>query len=171
MTTATGSGRSRQQSSRSSQSGKQSGSQSKQNKQNQQQETAQRQGTARQQGTTQRQESTRQRTAERTTSAERADGGQSGATTVDLPFVTAQFRVPEMRLPSGEDFNSAANSVRSQLPSREDSMFYGGLAAGAAFALIDWPVALAIGVGHAMLSRGTRPQESGSPSSGKESTA
>ncbi|MBA8824789.1 hypothetical protein FHX42_002136 [Saccharopolyspora lacisalsi] len=166
MTTATGSGRSRQQSSRSSQSGKQSGSQSGKQSGSQSKQSRQSQ----QQQTTQRQESARQRTGE-SASTGQTDGGQTRATTVDLPFVTAQFRIPEMRLPSGEDFNSAADSVRSQLPSREDSMFYGGLAAGAAFALIDWPVALAIGVGHAMLSRGTRPQESGSSSSRREATA
>lgn len=77
------------------------------------------------------------------------------ATTVELPFVTAQFHTPEIHLPTGKDLTSAAQTVREQLPSREQGLFYGGLAVSAAFAVIDWPVAMAIGVGHALLSRST----------------
>ncbi|WP_246195323.1 hypothetical protein [Halopolyspora algeriensis] len=48
------------------------------------------------------------------------------------------------------------------MPSREHSLFYGGLALGTAFAFIEWPVALAIGAGHALLNR----HQHSEPSSG-----
>ena len=35
-----------------------------------------------------------------------------------------------------------------RLPSREDTVFLGGLVALAAFGIIEWPVALVLGVGH-----------------------
>jgi hypothetical protein len=84
--------------------------------------------------------------------------------TVNLPFVTAQFRVPEVHVPRQQDLASAADAVRSRLPSREQALFYGGLTAGAAFAIIDWPVALAVGVGHALVTRSRGKQESGASS-------
>lgn len=83
---------------------------------------------------------------------------QSQGTTVELPFVTAQFHKPDVHLPGREDFTSAAETVRSQLPSRDQALFYGGLAAGAAFSLIEWPVAVAIGVGTALVNRTARQQ-------------
>ena len=82
--------------------------------------------------------------------------------TVELPFVTAQFHAPEVRVPGREDVTSAANAVRAQLPSRDHALFYGALGLSAAFAVIDWPVALAIGVGTALVSRGSDQQASSS---------
>lgn len=82
--------------------------------------------------------------------------------TVELPFVTAQFHAPEVHVPGREDVTSAANAVRSQLPSRDHALFYGALGLSAAFAVIDWPVALAIGVGTALVSRGSDRQASSS---------
>lgn len=99
-------------------------------------------------------------TASSQTRSSQSSGAQSGSsrsqshgTTVDLPFVTAQFHTPEIHLPTQKDLTSAADSVRSQLPSRSHAVFYGGLALGAAFSVIEWPVALAIGVGTALVSR------------------
>lgn len=94
-------------------------------------------------------------TASATDSGPERHGQNGNATTVELPFVTAQFHTPEIHLPTGQDLTSAARTVREQLPSREQGLFYGGLAVSAAFAVIDWPVAMAIGVGHALLSRST----------------
>ena len=67
-----------------------------------------------------------------------------------------------MHVPGREDVTSAANAVRSQLPSRDHALFYGALGLSAAFAVIDWPVALAIGVGTALVSRGSDRQASSS---------
>ncbi|TWF80353.1 hypothetical protein FHX44_116296 [Pseudonocardia hierapolitana] len=78
--------------------------------------------------------------------------------TVNLPFVTAQFRMPDLRTPTREDLQAAARGVRSLLPSqppsRKSMLFYGGLAATAAAGVIEWPVATAIGIGSALASRG-----------------
>ncbi len=82
--------------------------------------------------------------------AQRTD--TSYGTTVHLPFVTAEFHRPEVRLPGRQEVSSATEKVRAQLPSTKQSLFYGGLAAGTALSLIEWPVALAIGVGTAVVS-------------------
>ncbi|TQM43829.1 hypothetical protein [Pseudonocardia cypriaca] len=78
--------------------------------------------------------------------------------TVNLPFVTAQFRMPDLRTPTRQDLQAAARGVRSLLPtqppSRKSMLFYGGLAATAAVGVIEWPVATAIGIGSALASRG-----------------
>lgn len=106
---------------------------------------------------------TRRSTATTSTATSGAGSGQDGhahGTTVELPFVTARFHAPEMHLPTGQDFASAAETVRAQLPSPEQGLFYGGLAVSAALAVIDWPVALAIGVGHALVSRSMHQHES-----------
>jgi hypothetical protein len=92
--------------------------------------------------------------------------------TVNLPFVTAQFRMPDMRAPSREELEAAAQGVRSLLPSRKSMLFYGGLAVTAAAGVIQWPVATAIGIGTALASRGAadpRPQaEAPSPPSSQD---
>jgi len=77
---------------------------------------------------------------------------------VNLPFVTAEFHRPDVQLPGRKEFASAAESVRSQLPSTSQTLFYGGLAAGTVLSLIEWPVALAIGVGTAVVSSGRDKQ-------------
>jgi hypothetical protein len=78
--------------------------------------------------------------------------------TVNLPFVTAEFRMPNLRTPTREDLQAAARGVRSLLPtqppSRKSMLFYGGLAATAVAGVIEWPVATAIGIGSALASRG-----------------
>lgn len=107
------------------------------------------------------QKSTRSTAAEsssgKTTSSSRSRSSkQDSGPTVELPFVTAQFHKPDLHLPGKEDVNSAVETVRSQLPSRDQALFYGGLAAGAAFSIIEWPVAVAIGVGNALVQRTAR---------------
>jgi hypothetical protein len=88
--------------------------------------------------------------------AERFAGRRSA--TIDLPFVTAQFRMPDMRTPSREELEAAARGVRSMMPSRKSMLFYGGLALSAAAGVIQWPVATAIGVGNALASRAAAPK-------------
>lgn len=90
------------------------------------------------------------RTAE-TTGAEATGGGRTA--TLNLPFVTAQFRMPDLHVPSRDELGSAARGARSALPSRSSVLFYGGLAVTAAVGAIEWPVAAAIGVGSALASR------------------
>jgi hypothetical protein len=78
---------------------------------------------------------------ESTASREQTGSGGARTATVRLPFVTAQFRAPWV------DVGSAVRVVRSSLPTPRRALYYGGLAALAAFSVIDWPVAAAIGVG------------------------
>ncbi|HKS49627.1 MAG TPA: hypothetical protein VJT49_31855 [Amycolatopsis sp.] len=92
--------------------------------------------------------------------------------TVNLPFVTAQFRAPRMRMPSmpvgrGE-VAAAAQTARSYLPSARDTLYYGGLATLAAFEVIEWPVAAAIGVGTALMGRGRGEQREREAESGEK---
>lgn len=95
-----------------------------------------------------------------------AEGGQGRTATVNLPFVTATFRAPDVRLPGRENVNSAVRQAGNLLPSPKAALYYGGLAATVVAGLIDWPVAAAIGVGTALASRGeARPEPANPPSS------
>lgn len=49
--------------------------------------------------------------------------------------------------------NSAVSAAREQMPSREHAIFYGALGGAAVLSVIEWPVALAIGVGAALVSK------------------
>ncbi|MEU5846745.1 hypothetical protein [Saccharopolyspora shandongensis] len=89
------------------------------------------------------------------TRARRAQGG----TEITLPYVTAELHTTKVHLPGlaampgRKELASAVDTVRGQLPSREQALFYGGLTAAAAFSLIEWPVAAAIGIGNALIQR------------------
>jgi hypothetical protein len=106
-----------------------------------------------QQGPRRRGRPPKQAAKQSTQATRKPEAAQTHSATVDLPFVTAKFTVPEVHMPRQEDFASAAEAVRAQLPSRDHALFYGGLTAGAVLSIIDWPVALAIGVGHALVTR------------------
>ena len=86
-------------------------------------------------------------------------GGGARATTLNLPFVTLQFRKPDLHLPRmrrpdlGAATGAAAAKARSLSPA--ELAYYAGLGALAAFELIEWPVALVVGAGTA-LARGGR---------------
>ncbi|TNY34677.1 hypothetical protein EIO00_22610 [Thermomonospora catenispora] len=62
----------------------------------------------------------------------------------------------------------AGRSAASHLPPPERLAFYGGLGAMAAFNVISWPVAAAIGVGTAIARRGL--SERGRAGEGEPST-
>jgi hypothetical protein len=83
---------------------------------------------------------------------EQADGSRARTATVRLPFVTAQFRVPEV------DVGSAVQAVRSSLSTPQRVVYYGGLVALAAFSVIDWPVAAVIGIGTEIARQGVIDQ-------------
>ena len=83
--------------------------------------------------------------------------------TVNLPFVTATFRrpdipLPRIRVPNRHQALFAAQAVQSYLPSPRQAAYFGGLAALAAFEVLEWPVALAIGAGAALMGRAGRHQ-------------
>jgi hypothetical protein len=101
-----------------------------------------------------------------------ANGGQGRTATVNLPFVTATFRRPNVHLPRRENVNSAVRQAGNLLPSPKAALYYGGLVATAAAGLIEWPVAAAIGVGTALASRGeARPEPANQPTSSTSSTS
>ncbi|SDY06968.1 hypothetical protein SAMN05216215_101997 [Saccharopolyspora shandongensis] len=83
-------------------------------------------------------------------------GRAQGGTDITLPYVTAELHTTKVHLPGlpgRKELASAVDTVRGQLPSREQALFYGGLTAAAAFSLIEWPVAAAIGIGNALIQR------------------
>jgi hypothetical protein len=85
--------------------------------------------------------------------------------TVNLPFVTAQFRapalpMPHVHVPDRREIDVAVRTVRSYLPSPRETVYYGGLALLAAFELIEWPVAAAIAVGTAVTGSGETRESS-----------
>ncbi len=90
---------------------------------------------------------------------ERTDGkanAGSRSMTVSLPFVTAKFRRPDIRVPGGDDLAGAVDTVRGYLPSPGQAAYYGSLGALAALSVIEWPVAAAIGVGTVVARRSGR---------------
>lgn len=93
--------------------------------------------------------------------------------TVNLPFVTAQFRVPDLQPPSREELGWVVQTAQSMLPSGRSLLFFGGLAITAIAGIIEWPVAAAIGVGSALAGQGaTNPEpRSGIPHAMRAETA
>ncbi|ONI82626.1 hypothetical protein ALI22I_42075 [Saccharothrix sp. ALI-22-I] len=94
---------------------------------------------------------------------------------MNLPFVTAQFRAPELHMPhvhapSREDLGAVVRTAGSFLPAPRTVLYFGGLALMAALEVIEWPVAAAIGVGAALAPRGERTRED-TPARKRESTA
>lgn len=80
-------------------------------------------------------------------------GGQAAqGATVPVP-------VPELHtrhVPVPETMGQVRQTLGRRLPPPDRLAFYGALAAGAVFGIIDWPVATAIGLG-AIIARRTRP--------------
>jgi hypothetical protein len=95
-------------------------------------------------------------------SAPRAGGARTA--TVNLPFMTAQFRAPDVHVPSRDELAGAARGAWSLVPSRGTALFVGGLVVTAVAGVIEWPVAAAIGVGTALArSGGEQSAQSGRP--------
>ncbi|MFC6581350.1 hypothetical protein [Planomonospora parontospora] len=77
----------------------------------------------------------------------------AGALTLTLPMITLEFRPPRV---GGREVGRVVGAARAflpALPSRERLAYYGGLGALAAFGLVEWPVAAAIGVGTVIARR------------------
>lgn len=79
--------------------------------------------------------------------AEREGEGPRTAT-LNLPFVTAQFRTPDIGAAAG----AAAAKARSLSPA--ELAFYAGLGVLAVVELIEWPLALVVGAGTALARSG-----------------
>jgi hypothetical protein len=81
---------------------------------------------------------------------------------VPVPYVrVSRVSRPRVPLPSQHTIIvgavRAADAVRDRIPARQDLIYYGGLGALAAFGVVEWPVAAAIGAGVWLVGRrGTR---------------
>ncbi|MBA9004448.1 hypothetical protein [Thermomonospora cellulosilytica] len=83
---------------------------------------------------------------------------------VPIPVVTPHVKVLRVPTPPGVGaVAGAGRSAASHLPPPDRLAFYGGLGAMAAFNVISWPVAAAIGVGTAIARRGRGTEERAKP--------
>jgi len=105
-------------------------------------------------------------TAEERAKAAREDRPEHAAHDRDLlafdtPVMSLRIHRPHLRLPrvSTEPAERAARAARSALPPPARLVYYGGLGAAAALGAIEWPVAVAIGVGTAIGQRMRRGGE------------
>ncbi|QRP48235.1 hypothetical protein [Amycolatopsis sp. FDAARGOS 1241] len=84
---------------------------------------------------------------------------QPRTTRVRFPFGHAVFRAPDVHLPripkpARSEVNAALETARSFLPPRRQLLYFGALGVLTAVELIEWPVAIAIGVGTAVAAAG-----------------
>lgn len=108
------------------------------------------------------------------TARKRPEGGQPEATpeerpqersvTLNLGFLRTQVRVYDLRLPrvqapSRAQAAKAVAAVRSALPTPRQAVVFAGLGLAALVELIEWPVAVAIGLGSAVLNPGEHEQK------------
>lgn len=98
--------------------------------------------------------------------------------TLNLPCVRIQIRPPELHLPRVElphitprELGHAIDIARTFLPPPERMLYYGGLAAIAAFGVIDWPIAAAIGAGTMIAQRARAREQRWSPLRAPRETA
>jgi hypothetical protein len=77
--------------------------------------------------------------------------GHSGRRGIPVPLTGVRIPVPRLPMPSQQDVIvgavHASNMVRETTPTAGPLLYYGGLGALAAFGVVDWPVAAAIGAG------------------------
>lgn len=79
---------------------------------------------------------------------------------ITIPVVTPEFKIHKLRIPvprvpkvNKEEVSSAGRTAAGYLPPKDQFVYYAGLGALAAFGVIEWPVAAAIGVGTAIARR------------------
>lgn len=97
--------------------------------------------------------------------------------TVELPFVTAEFRMPELRIPdvtqlsvpgvSSTDVNGAVTFVRAYLPPPQQAAYYACLGVLGVLQMVEWPVVVAIAAGTAV----SRQVAGGEQTGGREAAA
>lgn len=97
---------------------------------------------------------------------DREQGPHRRTATVNLPFVTAEFRAPDLHLPSlpvrapdRSDLTGAVSAIRSRLPSPAQAVYYAGLGVLGVLELLEWPVVLAVGVGTALVQYQCSPNQ------------
>lgn len=88
---------------------------------------------------------------ERRSGEAQAAGDQRHTAHVDLPLMSAEFRAPQ--IPKPGQLVQAAGAATSLLPPRDRLLYYGGLGTAAVLGVIEWPVAIAIGAGIAIVQR------------------
>jgi hypothetical protein len=81
------------------------------------------------------------------TQAQENRGPRSG--TLNLPFVTAHWRLPELHMPAigRQEVAGAVKTARSYLPPPAHLVYYSGLGLLAVFEVVAWPVAMAVAAG------------------------
>lgn len=80
--------------------------------------------------------------------------------TVPVPVITPRLTVHRVHMPmSGRGVANAGKAVTSSVPAPEGLVYYAGLGALTAFGVVEWPVALAIGVGVGIARRRGRSGE------------
>jgi hypothetical protein len=106
---------------------------------------------------------------------------------VNLPFVTATFRVPQFRAPQVKvphlrvpeaidprplvsQARGVATMFRSALPPPKQLAYYTGLGVLAAAEIVEWPVALAIGAGTVIAQHASRAHQPISLTAGSQSS-
>jgi hypothetical protein len=111
----------------------------------------------------------REASADEQPSGEAQAGEERHTAHVNLPLMSAEFRAPQMRMPTMPgQLVQAAGAATSLLPPRDRLLYYGGLGTAAVLGVIEWPVAIAIGAGIAIAQRshqeaGGRTQDSTGP--------
>jgi len=88
------------------------------------------------------------------------DGGERTGT-LNLPFATVQWRLPEFRMPtiSRHELEAAVNTVRSALPPPTQLAYYTGLGLLAVFEVVEWPVVVVAAAGTILVQRAIRQHE------------
>jgi hypothetical protein len=87
---------------------------------------------------------------------------------VHLPFVTAEFHRPHIPGPrkAGREVQDAAGRVLHAVPRPGRTAYFGGLGLAAVVGVLEWPVAVAIGIGTAV-ARGARREPAEPPGNDK----
>ncbi|MEY9214117.1 hypothetical protein NI17_021375 [Thermobifida halotolerans] len=93
---------------------------------------------------------------------------------ITVPVVAPEFKVHRIRIPvpgmpkvNKEEVSTAGRTAADYLPPKDQFAYYAGLGALAAFGVIEWPVAAAIGVGTAIARRPQQTDEHGPPFGGR----
>lgn len=101
------------------------------------------------------------RTTGETTTAARTTADRGA--TVPVPVVTPHVKVYRFHVPTmGAAYvRDAGRTIATHTPPPERLAFYGGLGLAAAFGVIEWPVAAAVGLGMVLARRALGPGRAG----------
>jgi hypothetical protein len=105
--------------------------------------------------------SSRRTSAPKKETSAKGESGRRRTAHLDLPLVSADFRAPQLRMPhvpTPREVVRTAGSATKLLPPRDQMLYYGGLGAAAVVGVIEWPVAIAVGAGLAIVQRSRRAE-------------